>query len=102
MNRLALADRPKSFSTPGAINPNGKMHALTSLRFFAALCVVLYHTIWWGIPGKYWSPFFVGLASIGYVAVPSGTLRIGLTIGVAALSFRYFETPILKVKDRLR
>jgi peptidoglycan/LPS O-acetylase OafA/YrhL len=29
-------------------------------------------------------------------------LRIGVAIGFAALSYRYFEAPILRVKDRLR
>ena len=33
------------------------------------------------------------------LAIP---LRIGFTIGLAALSYRFFESPILRMKDRLR
>jgi peptidoglycan/LPS O-acetylase OafA/YrhL len=29
-------------------------------------------------------------------------LRIGVSIGIAAISYRFFESPILRVKDRLR
>jgi peptidoglycan/LPS O-acetylase OafA/YrhL len=39
------------------------------------------------------------LAESWVIAIP---LRIGVTVCVAALSYRFFESPILRVKDRLR
>lgn len=45
----------------------------------------------------------IGLAHIGVApgtAIVHGALAVGVAIGIAALSWRYFETPILKLKDR--
>lgn len=45
----------------------------------------------------------IGLVRIGSfprIAIVQGTLAVGSAIGLATLSWRYFETPILKFKDR--
>ena len=54
---------------PRPMQVYGKIHALTSLRFFAALFVVLFHTTWVFFP---WIKPHVGfgkLFSLGYVSV---------------------------------
>lgn len=43
---------------------------------------------------------FLGEAAASWILIIP--LRIGVSIGIAALSYRFFESPILRVKDRLR
>jgi peptidoglycan/LPS O-acetylase OafA/YrhL len=43
--------------------------------------------------------FWGAIAESWIFAIP---LRIGITICIAALSYRFFESPILRIKDRLR
>jgi hypothetical protein len=44
-------------------------------------------------------PWLAPLAKSWIFAIP---LRIGLIVCVAAISYRFFESPILRIKDRLR
>jgi len=59
------------------------MHALTSLRFFAALYVVLYHTLWAAIPGLTPSSSIGGrVLSLGYLSVGFFFLLSGYILSV--------------------
>jgi len=55
-------------STASPTRPE-KIHALTSLRFFAAFYVVLYHTLYLGFPGLLQVPLAVRAVSLGYISV---------------------------------
>jgi peptidoglycan/LPS O-acetylase OafA/YrhL len=65
--------------------PAGKIHALTSLRFFAALFVVLYHVIWEFLPGVQNEHVLAGLIRLGFISVSFFFLLSGYILGVVYL-----------------
>jgi peptidoglycan/LPS O-acetylase OafA/YrhL len=68
---------------PGQRPP--KIHALTSLRFFAALFVVCYHTAWTFLPGLRRSSFVGQFVDLGYVSVSFFFLLSGYILSVVYL-----------------
>lgn len=63
-----------------------KIHALTSLRFFAALFVVLYHTLWTVVPTLTRESAIGRVLSLGYVSVSFFYLLSGYILGMVYLS----------------
>ena len=62
-----------------------KIHALTSLRFFAALYVVLYHTLWFAIPSLTASSIGGRILSLGYLSVSFFFLLSGYILSIVYL-----------------
>jgi peptidoglycan/LPS O-acetylase OafA/YrhL len=73
--------------------------SLDGLRALSIMGVVWFHC-WWGTP--YLHPFCSRRARKHRRAIPAGNFPIGLavTVGVAYVSYRYFETPFLALKTR--
>lgn len=86
---LAFAAIRRSPTPPLANSPSGaraqKIGALTSLRFFAALYVVLKHSIYWGFPHLQPGTLAARAASIGYVSVSFFFLLSGYILAVVYL-----------------
>ncbi len=75
-----------------------KIHALTSLRFFAALFVVLFHTLWSFLPFVRHESWFGRFISLGFISVSFFFLLSGYILGVV-----YLRSGIpLRPKDFLR
>lgn len=62
-----------------------KIHALTSLRFFAALFVVLYHTLWPAIPSMTHNTVAGRIISLGFLSVSFFFLLSGYILGMVYL-----------------
>jgi len=62
-----------------------KLHALTSLRFFAALYVVLYHTLGSALPWLVQSTTGTRVLSLGYLSVSFFYLLSGYILGMVYL-----------------
>jgi peptidoglycan/LPS O-acetylase OafA/YrhL len=62
-----------------------KIHALTSLRFFAALFVVLYHTLWKAIPAMTHNSVPGLVISLGFLSVSFFFLLSGYILGMVYL-----------------
>ena len=62
-----------------------KIHALTSLRFFAALYVVLYHTLWFAIPSLTSGSIGGRILSLGYLSVSFFFLLSGYILSLVYL-----------------
>jgi peptidoglycan/LPS O-acetylase OafA/YrhL len=71
----------------------GKIHALTSLRFFAALFVVLYHVTWEFLPGVQNEHVLAGLIRLGFISVSFFFLLSGYILGVVYLGR---EGPVMR------
>ncbi|WP_263351168.1 acyltransferase family protein [Acidicapsa acidisoli] len=71
--------RPKSENRPE------KIHALTSLRFFAALLVVFYHTLWTAIPSLTHASILGRMLSLGFLSVSFFFLLSGYILGAVYL-----------------
>src|ERR1700760_2252759 len=65
--------------------PTEKIHALTSLRFFAALYVVLYHTLWFAIPSITPSSIVGRILSLGFLSVSFFFLLSGYILALVYL-----------------
>ncbi len=62
-----------------------RIHALTSLRFFAALFVVFYHTLWFAIPGLTQTSIAGRVVSLGYLSVGFFFLLSGYILSIVYL-----------------
>lgn len=65
--------------------PAEKIHALTSMRFFAALYVVLFHVIWDAFPTVRHDSIFGRVVSLGYLSVGFFFLLSGYILSVVYL-----------------
>ncbi len=64
---------------------NEKIHALTSLRFFAALYVVCYHTVWTFLPWIRREQLLGRFLNLGYISVSFFFLLSGYILGIVYL-----------------
>jgi len=62
-----------------------KIHALTSLRFFAALFVVFYHTLWSAVPAITRTNLAGHILSLGFLSVSFFFLLSGYILGMVYL-----------------
>lgn len=65
--------------------PAEKIHALTSLRFFAALFVVFFHTLWPVIPGLTHATISGRVLSLGFLSVGFFFLLSGYILSIVYL-----------------
>jgi peptidoglycan/LPS O-acetylase OafA/YrhL len=74
-------------ATPAASPARGpeKIHALTSLRFFAALFVVCYHSVWTFLPWVRHDSPAGRVIALGYISVSFFFLLSGYILGVVYL-----------------
>jgi peptidoglycan/LPS O-acetylase OafA/YrhL len=72
-------------ATAGWPQRSGKIHALTSLRFFAALFVVCYHTIWTFLPEIQRGGLLGRFLNLGNTSVSFFFLLSGYILGVVYL-----------------
>ena len=97
----STSNNPPARKTSAKSNPSYRPE-LDALRFFAFLCVFAFHRMDYVRPGlAHLSPHPLFLsAHPGLRNAIGATLVLVFTIAIAHLSYRYFESPFLRLKQR--